>query len=207
MWSSAAIFERMQLPEDKFDSYFLDWLPPIDKNETLQEYALRFSKLITQPNPIFIGVSFGGILAQELAQLFSNSKVILISSIKHESELSPLFKFGYKSNLYQLFPINLMVATEKALINYVPPSLQRTLKSYRKYLPIRDETYTHWAVSCFLSWKSPQSTNILVHLHGDNDTIIPSKYINNYTLISGGTHAMILTKSTTIQQLILKHLN
>jgi esterase/lipase len=48
----------------------------------LDDYAKRIAKKIKRENPVLIGVSFGGILVQEMAKHINTRKVIIISSVK-----------------------------------------------------------------------------------------------------------------------------
>jgi hypothetical protein len=67
MAASPKIFEFIIFPAP-FVIHYLSWIPP-NKNETLSAYALRMCKRVKQPNPILLGVSFGGLLVQEMAKL------------------------------------------------------------------------------------------------------------------------------------------
>ena len=51
--ANASIFERILLPEDQFDTYFMEWEIPLD-NETLSEYAKRIAKKVTHNNPVLV---------------------------------------------------------------------------------------------------------------------------------------------------------
>ena len=83
--ASATIFERIVLPEDVFEIHLLEWEIPL-ANESLAKYAQRIVKKITHENPVLIGVSFGGILVQEMAKYIEARKVIIISSVKSNLE-------------------------------------------------------------------------------------------------------------------------
>lgn len=205
MWASSKIFERIHFPKNLYEIHYLEWLTPLSKKEPLENYILRLSKLVTEDNPIFIGVSFGGIVAQELAHKFNNAPVVIISSIKHQNELSPFYQFVKKTKLYQLFPIRFFNFTENVFYKFSGNKTKRTLLSYRKYLPFRNVMYTKWAIHHFLHWKQNNTLNT-VHIHGTKDKILSSKYLKTHIHIHQGTHAMILTKSSTIQSQILKHL-
>jgi len=65
--ASPAIFERISLPPEQFEMILLEWQIPLD-NETLSQYAKRIAEKVTLPNPVLVGVSFGGILVQEISQ-------------------------------------------------------------------------------------------------------------------------------------------
>ncbi|MDO6803210.1 alpha/beta hydrolase [Wenyingzhuangia sp. 1_MG-2023] len=205
MSASSLIFERIHFPKEDYHVHSLEWLLPLSKNEPLEQYVTRFAKLITEPNPILIGVSFGGIIAQELGKTIDNSKVIIISSIKHEQEQRPLFQFLRKTKLYRLYSPNFVNTLEKLTYQLAPKKIKNSLILYRKYLPVRNPIYTQWAIRTFLNWQQSKNQNIM-HFHGDKDPILPVQYLSNFKVIPKGTHAMILTQSTILQREILRSL-
>lgn len=207
MSACSKIFERIHLPKEQFKMHFLEWLMPISKDESLADYTKRFSKQVTEKNPVLVGVSFGGVLAQEIAQIIPCKKIILVSSVKNPREYSPFFKTVKTTKLYKLLPITFINWTEDFLRKKGTKKIKNTLTVYRKFLPLRNKLYTQWAVRSFLHWKGCQNNNTeIAHLHGDADKIIPLKYIQKCNVIKNGTHVMILTKSSTIQKYILKYL-
>src|ERR1700758_372822 len=85
------IFQNLDL--SGYEVVHLKW-PRHRKNETIQSYVKRLVPQIkTDTQPVLIGLSFGGIVAIELAKLINPFKTILISSIKtyHERPLKLLF--------------------------------------------------------------------------------------------------------------------
>ena len=74
MGASPKIFEYLKFPA-LYEIVFLSWIPPFEK-ESLSSYAERMSKFVKHKNPILIGVSFGGILIQEMTKYIKcdNSK-------------------------------------------------------------------------------------------------------------------------------------
>ena len=109
--ASTAIFERIALPEDTFEIHFLEWEIPLDK-ETLADYAKRIAAKIKQPNPVLIGVSFGGILVQEMAKFMDVRKVIIISSVKSNLEFPRRLKIAKTTKAYKLIPMSLILNIE-----------------------------------------------------------------------------------------------
>jgi alpha/beta superfamily hydrolase len=55
---------------------------------------LRLSEQIIEVNPILVGVSFGGMIAVEVAKLIETEKVILISSAKTKHEIPQYYQFA-----------------------------------------------------------------------------------------------------------------
>lgn len=72
--ANSKIFERIELPKDQFEMHFLEWIVPASKDETIEAYAKRFSEGIIHENPILLGVSFGGIMAQEVSKIIPTEK-------------------------------------------------------------------------------------------------------------------------------------
>ena len=80
--ANSKIFEHISLPKDRFDIHLLEWKIPVSKDESIQDYAQRMAEEIKHQNPVLLGVSFGGVLVQEIAKIIAVEKVILVSSIK-----------------------------------------------------------------------------------------------------------------------------
>jgi hypothetical protein len=95
MCANSLIFERIKL-NPSFKLHYLEWIPPL-KKESLSNYVVRLSNNIKHDNPILIGVSFGGVIVQELSKILKSKKVFIISSIKSNKELSNSMKFAKKT--------------------------------------------------------------------------------------------------------------
>lgn len=195
--ASTAIFERIVLPDTVFETILLEWEIPLDK-ETLPEYAKRIVQKIQHPNPVLIGVSFGGILVQEMARFIQTRKVIIISSVKTNLEFPVRMKVAKTTKAYKLIPTNL-VANVESLAKFsfgskIDKRLNKRLKLYEKFLRIRDKRYLDWAIEQMILWDKTVADENVVHIHGDEDDVFPIKNIKNCIVVKGGTHAMILSK-------------
>jgi len=98
--ASSKIFEYLDLPADKYTCHYLEWITPENERESIEDYALRLCAFIKESNPILVGVSFGGIMVQEMARIVEAKKTIIISSVKNKLEL-------YEKYQYILEPIYL----------------------------------------------------------------------------------------------------
>ena len=191
--ANASIFERILLPSDQFDSYFMEWEIPLD-NETLSEYAQRISKKVTHKNPVLVGVSFGGILVQEMAQFLNPSKIIIISSVKSNLEFPTAFKLAKQTKAYKIIPTSLIEnAYNLAKFTFGEKVIKR-LKLYQMFLTVRDKKYLDWSIEKIILWDRKKADPNVVHIHGDADEVFPIKYIQDCIVVKGGTHIMILTK-------------
>ncbi|SHF78352.1 hypothetical protein SAMN05444396_101370 [Flavobacterium segetis] len=191
--ASTAIFERIQLPEDEFEIHLLEWEIPLD-NESLKEYARRITKKITHSNPVLIGVSFGGILIQEMAQFIKVRKVIIISSVKSNLEFPRRFKLAKTTKAYKLIPMSLILNIENLAKFSFGETINKRLKLYEKFLSVRDIRYLNWAVEQVILWDRTVVDESVIHIHGDADDVFPIKYIKDCIVVKGGAHIMILNK-------------
>jgi pimeloyl-ACP methyl ester carboxylesterase len=191
--ASTAIFERITLPEDRFEIYLLEWEIPLD-NESLTNYAKRIAEKITHKNPVLIGVSFGGILVQEIARYIECRKVIIISSVRSNLEFPRRLKIAKTTKAYKLIPMSLILNLENLAKFSFGEKVNQRLKLYKKFLSVRDIQYLNWAVEQVILWDRVVVDENVIHIHGDADDVFPIKYIKNCIVVKGGTHIMILNK-------------
>lgn len=191
--AGSSIFERIELPKDVFEIHLLDWFLP-EKQETLTGYAKRMSEKVMHEEVVLIGVSFGGILVQEMAQFLKVKKLIIISSVKCNAELPRRMKIAKTTKAYKLLPTSLL-GNMDSLVKYAFGDLMKQrLKLYERYLSMSNKEYLDWAIEQVVCWERTKIAPNVVHIHGDADEVFPSKYIKNFVPIKGGTHIMILNR-------------
>ena len=59
---------------------------------------------VKHKNPVLIGVSFGGVLVQEMAKHIDCKKIIIISSVKSNRELPKHMRLAKLTNAHKLLP-------------------------------------------------------------------------------------------------------
>ena len=193
MAANPLIFEGLDLPEN-FVIHHLDWLLPKQK-ESLNSYCKRLSAVIKGLNIILIGVSFGGIIVQEISKIIRVKKTIIISSVKTKKELPFMMTIGKSTGLYKYVPVNWIDNVESLAKFVFGPSIKKKIGLYRKYLSVRDEHYLRWCIEKIINWDNEKVPKNLIHIHGSLDLVFPSVYISNAILVKNGTHAMILRRA------------
>lgn len=192
--ASSAIFERIQLPEALFEIHLLEWIHP-EKEESLEHYAQRMAKMVRHNQAILIGVSFGGIVVQEMKQYLTTRKVIIISSVKSNLEMPVRMKIAKTTKAYKLIPTQLFENIEVlAKFTFGSAVMKQRIKLYEKYLSVRDKNYLDWAIENVLNWQRTVVDPNIIHIHGDADEVFPIKNIDKCIVVKGGTHIMILAK-------------
>ena len=191
--ASSSIFEKIKLPENVFETHLLDWIMP-ENAETLTMYAERMSKLVQHEKAVLIGVSFGGILVQEMAQFLDIQKIIIISSVKSNKELPSRMKIAKTTKAYKLIPTSLLSNVD-ALTKYAFGTIiKERLNMYKKYLIMSDKVYLDWAIEQVVCWERTIIDDNVIHIHGDNDSVFPVQNIKEYINVKGGTHIMIVNR-------------
>lgn len=173
---------------------FINWIDPLPK-ETIESYAARISSKITAPNPVLIGLSFGGIMAVEVAKIIKPEKVILISSVQSKKEIPFVYKLAGALKLNKLMPATLMKK-----VNFITRWLFG-IKSDAEKKNATDPVFLSWAINKILTWKNKSKTENLIRIHGTADRLFPS-YKNADVIVKDGGHLMVLNKSAEISQIL-----
>ncbi|MGB1170075.1 MAG: alpha/beta hydrolase [Flavobacteriaceae bacterium] len=201
------IFEHISLPKDKFEIHLLEWKIPISEVESIQDYAKRMTYEIKHQNPVLLGVSFGGVLVQEIAKIIDVKKIILVSSIKSHYEFPNRLKLLQKTKAYKFFPTKIIENFDKYKKYFLGDFLKKRADLYTLYLSVNDAVYLKWAIYSLLHWKQDIIPENILHIHGNHDHVFPSKHIHNFTEIKNGSHVMILLKAKEISEIIISDFN
>jgi pimeloyl-ACP methyl ester carboxylesterase len=194
MAANPSIFENIKLPEDSYQIHLLEWFIP-EVNESLQDYALRMTTHIKHDNVVLLGVSFGGILVQEMAKHMEVAKLIIVSSVKTKHELPRRMKLSRKLKLYNILPTRLVEDIDTLAKYAFGETIKNRVALYKKYLSMNDRRYLSWAVKEMVCWDQETAPPGIIHIHGSADKVFPLKYIDNCINIEGGTHIMVITRA------------
>lgn len=181
---------------------FVDWIKPMRK-ETLQHYALRLVDEYNIPfNAVIVGLSFGGMLATEIAKACPAAKVILLSSAKTAKEIPAFYKLGKYLPVYKWVPAGIqkliMLAQEG---RFGVRSTQGKL-IYRQVVKQADISFNTWAIWALIHWNNKYIPPTITHIHGTNDKILPYKLVKaNITLMHGG-HLMVMENAGAVSDIL-----
>ena len=189
--ASSKIFEFIELPGQAFEMHYLEWFVP-DRGMSFEAYARKMSTFVRHKRVVLVGVSFGGMLIQEMARHISVEKVIIISSIKKKSEMPKRLLFAKYTKAHRLLPTGLVNNVELLAKYAFGETVTKRLSLYEQYLSIRDKYYLDWSIDKIVHWDQMSYPPGLVHIHGDRDAVFPVAPIKDYIPVTGGTHTMIL---------------
>ncbi len=197
------IFSRLDL--NGYDIEYLDWIVP-EKKESIQSYALRIAAPIKASSApaILIGHSFGGIVAQEIADLMPIQKVILLCSIKSPAENPLRFKVLAPLGLDRYFTKELTLRTFPYWAKSFGYPDQASQQLFEKAVADQDNRYLQWALRQISRWKGSSNTLLsITHFHGDQDKTFPIRLIKDpVQIVKGGGHLMLFNQPERLSRLI-----
>ena len=193
-------FQKIKLPQG-YEPVFLEWIPP-QKEESLSNYAHRFSRFIKCDEEfILIGLSFGGMLASEIAKLHHPLKTIIISSLATSDELPWYFKKAGSIGLHKAVPIRLLKAGS-VLKNLMGVASKEDKAIIINYARSADPGLVRWSLDAIINWDQPDRLPGIIHLHGSSDRMLPIKYTHPDFVIKGGGHLMIFNKAEEVNKIL-----
>lgn len=191
----------------KFPGYkkvYISWVEPL-RDETLEQYAGRIKSQVTAPNPNFIGLSFGGILAIEVAKQVQIDKMVLISSARTRSDLSRVQNFFMKLGLYRIIPSGMIKHTNFLTYLYFGARSKREKKALMKLLQGTDVGLFRWGLKSIAGWDNKVSPPCTIQIHGTADRVIAYRHVCSDYSIKGGGHLMIINQADTISKIAMKY--
>lgn len=181
------------------DVTFIKWIQP-ENNETLTAYAIRLSTQIKDEHPILIGLSFGGIVASEIAKLIPTEKLILLSSIKTRKEIPLIYRIAGQANFHKIIPYRLL-KQHNFFNRWLFGVIRKNDKDlFQKVLADTDMDFLRWAVDIIVKWDNEFVHPRLYHIHGSKDKILPIKNSGNVIVIKNGGHLMVLDKAKQVSE-------
>ncbi len=183
-----------------------DWIPP-KKDESMNQYASRMAKTLDTSRPFSImGVSLGGMMCMEIAKYVQPEKIMLISSCKTRSELPPHIRFAKSLGGATLMPVPAMrraIQSWSRLLSDLPESQKRVFDNMVMNV---DGDFLIWAATAITRWKNETIHDNIIHIHGNDDKVLPFKYVQEDIVVEGGTHYMCASKADEVNELIDKYL-
>jgi len=199
------IFHRLNLPG--CHPTFIPWLEPHSR-ESISHYALRIGRIIASDStPTLVGLSFGGIVAIEIAKQMDVKKVILISSIKSYQE-RPLYMkaFSYLP-AYRVLDHSVYEATIGIWGRFFGIHSPAEQKNFLSMFARMSGKYISWAIDQILEWDNTTIPTSVVHIHGDRDRVFPIQRIVDPCVIHGGDHGMVVIHAKAVSQALLSALS
>ncbi len=180
---------------------FIDWIKP-NKNEALNQYAQRIKDIFIPDDAVVVGLSFGGMLATEIAKKFPALKVIVLSGAKTKHEIPAYYKTGKYIALQKLAPgvvHKWLMLKMKWLFGLKDP---RNIKVYEELIKNSNPEFNRWAISAILNWDNIIVPGNIFHIHGTHDLVLPHKNISAHYSLKNAGHLMVMEQSNHISEIL-----
>ncbi|GAL82992.1 hypothetical protein MYP_218 [Sporocytophaga myxococcoides] len=186
-----------------FEMEVLEWITP-HQDETIEDYSGRLSESLNiNEDFIIAGVSFGGVVAVEIAKKLSPLKTILISSVPTYQEYPLLLKFLSCFPIYRLTPQSIYTNSfvQKFILYSMGFQTDKGKSLFLDMLRNTDPFFIQWAIDALMKWKNTTIPQSLLRIHGKDDRIFPSRNVKGAYFISGG-HSIILEDAENVNKII-----
>jgi len=177
----------------------VDFIPPIP-HESLQSYAERMS--VRCSDGAFLGgISFGGIVASEIARHINPLGFIQIASIAYPRELPPWFRLG---RLIGGAAASRTMSLASRIAATIPARVQSSSTMRISRLGGESGVWHRWAVGAVLDWNPEEVLDCpCLRIHGTHDTTFPARYVQADVVIEGGTHNLPISNPLDTANAIL----
>ena len=191
-------FQNLDLTN--FDPIYIRWLP-VSNKENIIDYAKRLLPQIGTSQPILMGLSFGGLIAIEVAKLIATEKVILISSAKTGKEIPLYYRIAGSLQLQRVLPTRLLVNPSRLANWMFGITTSEDKKLLADILHDTDPHFLKWAITQIVEWSNKQQISNLVQIHGTADRILPFRKVRADIVIANGGHFMVVNRSQEISKI------
>lgn len=181
------------------------WIQP-NENESLSHYVERWLGSVEEKPSFVTGISFGGIVALEIARQLDIKGVVIISGCFSKESITTQFKA--QAALLKFSPDVLLRYTVKEVMF---PRLSKEENLSAEHIKLLEEMaadfepyFFRWATERSANWepigeKSDYPCPIL-QIHGANDNIIPAVERDTDIMIKDGKHLIQFTHAHEINQ-------
>lgn len=194
------LFDRVQL--EGHTTVALDW-PTFPEGCTLRSIAEEMAEQVDGDQPhVLVGVSMGGMVAQELAVLTKPTKVVLISSWTGPEEHPPSLRFMKAMHFWWVINSFTLWATWP-LKRFLGKRDRAADKLLYDMAISETAAKIRMGLGAIMRWKGSPWKGPVTRIHGDNDLVIPLRFPVDH-VVKGGEHVMVLTRADEVSLLLQK---
>lgn len=195
------MFQYLKLPE-YIPQQYVEWVAPKHIDEPLHEYVLRLLDQITDPDPILVGMSYGGLVAIELSKILKPRKTILLSSMATHHALPAIYRLVGKTHLHRWMPLKLMQSIHPLAPLFFGAQSKPEKQLLKRAILEIDEKVLRWSLGQLLEWPQEEVLPGLVQIHGTKDRILPIYDRPDIIKVKNGGHLMVLRQADEISAIL-----
>jgi pimeloyl-ACP methyl ester carboxylesterase len=201
------VFQKIDFGNHKV--IYINWLRPFE-NENLIKYSTRITEQIKEYNPILIGISFGGIVAQEVAKQIETEKLILLATIESRLDLPMYLRIFGNLRIDKLIPVRILKSHNFIVDYFFGVKTKENSQILKNILFDTDKIFIKWALRQIALWNPDVENRFRINkitIHGTKDRVLPKNHAKsyNYTVQNGG-HFFTLTHAQEISEILIKEI-
>lgn len=176
----------------------LEWVE-FNEGETIAEYAKRMCLQINSDKDFgLIGVSFGGLVVNEMDKLIPAKKVVLVSSGKLNARLKNILT----KRLLNFIPAH-KVSPSKSMIRLLFRPEKTSEETLFQIINQTDKLFLGWALKAIQQYDFDRNNNHYLII-GDKDFFfkLPRYRRANDAVIKGGTHFLVYDRADEVSSII-----
>ena len=112
-----------------------------------------------------------------MAKHLNVRKLIIVSSVKSNAELTVSMKLAKTTGAHKLLPTQWIKNLESLALFVLDPLFDLRLKLIRSIFQ-RDPAYLDWSINEIVHWSQTEPPQEVIHIHGDKDVVFPIKNID-----------------------------
>lgn len=199
------VFQRLVL--EGYRPVHIAWERP-HRGEPIEQYAHRLLAQVTTASPILVGLSFGGLMAIEMAKqlkiLGNPAQVIVISSAVTEAQIPAYFKVFRWLPLQLVVPFKLLLRAVYWVVYWLfDLNDPDDCSLFKQVLMDTDPGFLKWAMNRVVGWRNQVVPKNLVQIHGERDRIFPWGHRSADIVVPEGGHLMVLNRAKELSQLLM----
>lgn len=186
----------------------VNWIKNLP-NETLENYSQRLiTKYDIKQEDIIVGLSFGGMVAQQIAQILNSEFIILISSFRTKNDLKILFNKSLNLKLHKLIPEFKPPIIDELIANYLNSGSSLSKPVLKEMIEQTDLKLMKWSIEKIYEQESQLAENVKKYnLIGNKDKIVKTWKNETTFIIENGSHFMVFDKAVEVSNFINQILN
>jgi pimeloyl-ACP methyl ester carboxylesterase len=193
------LFDRLDLQGHVV--HRIDW-PAMPTGSSFRDYAEVLARRVDADRPhALIGVSMGGMVAQEMAAITRPMRTIIISSWKGPHEMPMPIKLLRGTHAERLVTPVFMKHALPMVRWQMGLETPEDVALFDAFIAATPLEQVRVQIAAVLGWEGPaEPVKGLVHIHGSNDRLMPLSHIKHVTVIEGGSHFMVFNRPEAVGQ-------
>ena len=192
------VFKHITFPKSQI--CHIKW-PKVTKETHRDSFLSEVAAQInTKKNNVFLGVSFGGLIAQDIAALLPVDKLILVSSVAEAAEIPCFYKSSFSSLLLRVTPSFLLNRPNPLISFMFSVKTNDGRRALHDIIQDTDPVFLRWAIAYLKQWIRPTSTKAkqMYRIHGAKDRVFPKINQEAGVKVVSGGHFAIYESSSEI---------